>query len=155
VDQHTRPGGDATRVVVAHGSAAGRYALRLLIDAEPGIDMVAAATQAIEGGRLARDHDADVLVLSEQLLAEGRPGVMPASCAVVVLGLEDHPAAAAAAKARGARHYVLWDRAAEDLPPVLRGAGSSAVRGGLTDDGLADRHADLQDGALGGRRAHP
>jgi DNA-binding NarL/FixJ family response regulator len=120
VDQLRRPGGDATRVVIAHGSAAGRYALRLLVDAEPGIEVVAAAAQAAAGGRLAREHDADVLVLSEQLLAVGRPGVLPASCAVVVLGLEDHPAAAAAAKARGARHYVLWERAAEDLPPVLR-----------------------------------
>jgi DNA-binding NarL/FixJ family response regulator len=120
VDQRRAPGGDATRVVIAHGSATGRYALRLLIDAEPGIDVVATGAQAAAGGRLAREHDADVLVVSEQLLALGRPGVLPASCAVVILGLEDHPAAAAAAKARGARHYVLWDRAAEDLPPVLR-----------------------------------
>jgi DNA-binding NarL/FixJ family response regulator len=122
VDQRRRPGGDATRVVIAHGSPAGRYALRLLVDAEPGIETVAVTAQATEGGRLARAHDADFLVLSEQLLAVGRPGLMPASCAVVVLGLEDHPAAAAAAKARGARSYVLWDRAAEDLPPVLRRA---------------------------------
>jgi DNA-binding NarL/FixJ family response regulator len=124
VDQRRRSGGDATRVVIAHGSAAGRLALRMLVDAEPGIAVVASAAQATEAGRLARAHDADFLVLSEQLLAMGRPGVIPASCALVVLGLEDHPAAAVAAKARGARQYVLWDRAAEELPPVLHGAAA-------------------------------
>jgi DNA-binding NarL/FixJ family response regulator len=94
----------------------------MLIDGEPGIEVVAAATLASEAGRLARAHDADFLVLYEGLLAVGRPGVLPTSCALIILGLEDHPAAAAAAKARGARDYVLWDRAAEDLPPLLRGA---------------------------------
>jgi DNA-binding NarL/FixJ family response regulator len=110
--------------VVAHGSTAGRYALSLLVEAEPGIEVVGAAAQATEAGHLARTHDADVLVLSEQLLVAGRLGMLPASCAVVILGLEDHPAAAAAAQARGARHYVLWDRAADELPPILRACGA-------------------------------
>lgn len=122
VDQRTRAGGNPTRVVIAHGAPSGRFALRMLIDGEPGVELVAAAASATEAGRLAREHDADFLVLYEGLLAVGRPGVLPTSCALVILGLEDHPAAAAAAKARGAREYLLWDRAAEDLPPVLRGA---------------------------------
>jgi DNA-binding NarL/FixJ family response regulator len=122
VDQHHRACGTRTRVVIAHGSAAGRFALRMLVDGEPGVEVVAAATLATEAGRLAREYDADFLVLYEGLLATGRPGVLPASCSLVILGLEDHPAAAVAAKARGARDYVLWDRAAEDLPPLLRGA---------------------------------
>jgi DNA-binding NarL/FixJ family response regulator len=124
VDQRSGPGSDATRVVIAHGSASGRFALRMLVEAEPGLAVVGAAAQAQEAGHLAREHRADVLVLFEQLLLTGRPGVLPASCAVVLLGLEDHPAAAAAAKARGARHYVLWDRAAEELPPILRAAAA-------------------------------
>lgn len=94
----------------------------MLIDAEPGVEVIAAAASATEGGRLAREHDADFLVLFERLLAIGQPGVLPASCALIILGLEDHPTAATAAKARGARDYVLWDRAAEDLPPLLRSA---------------------------------
>ena len=95
----------------------------MLVEAEPGVEVVAAATLATEAGRLAREHGADVLVLYEGLLAVGRPGLLPTSCALIILGLEDHPAATAAAKARGARDYVLWDRAAEDLPPLLqRGA---------------------------------
>ncbi len=94
----------------------------MLVDAEPGIEVVAAAGLATEAGRQAREHGADFLVLYEGLLAVGRPGVLPASCDLVILGLEDHPAAAVAAKARGAQSYVLWDRAAEDLPPLLRGA---------------------------------
>jgi DNA-binding NarL/FixJ family response regulator len=122
VDQHQRAGGDPTRVVIAHGSPAGRFALRMLVDGEPGVEVVAAATLATEAGRLAREHGADFLVLYEGLLAVGRPGVLPTTCALVILGLEDHPAAAAAAKARGARDYVLWDRAAEELPPLLRSA---------------------------------
>ena len=115
-----RPATDgATRVVIAHASPSGRFALRMLVDAEPSVEVVAAAALATEAGRLAREHDADVLVLYERLLAVGRPGVLPTSCALVILGLEDPPAAATAAKARGARDYVLWDRAAEDLPPLL------------------------------------
>ena len=93
----------------------------MLVDAEPDVEVVATAALATEAGRLAREHDSDFLVLYEGLLAGGRPGVLPASCALVILGLEDHPAAAVAAKGRGAQSYVLWDRAAEDLPPVLRG----------------------------------
>jgi DNA-binding NarL/FixJ family response regulator len=122
VDQLRRATDDPTRVVIAHASPAGRFALRMLVDAEPGVEVVAAAASAPEAGRLAREHDADFLVLYERLLAVGRPGVLPTSCALVILGLEDHAAAATAAKARGARSYVLWDRAAEELPPLLRGA---------------------------------
>ncbi len=122
VDQRRPATDDPTRVVIAHSSPSGRFALRMLVDAEPGVEVVAAATLATEAGRLAREHDAHFLVLYEGLLAAGRPGVLPTSCALVVLGLEDHPAAATAAKGRGARHYMLWDRAAEDLPPLLRDA---------------------------------
>ncbi len=121
VDQHQRAGDGPTRVVIAHGAPSGRFALRMLIDAEPGIDVVAAATLATEAGHLAREHHADFLVLYEGLLAIDRPGVLPTSCALVILGLEEHPAAAVAARERGACGYVLWERAADDLPPLLRG----------------------------------
>jgi DNA-binding NarL/FixJ family response regulator len=123
VDQPRRATGGPARVVIAHGSPAGRFALRMLVEAVPGVEVVAAATLATEAGRLAREHDADFLVLYEGLLAVGRPGVLPVSCTLVLLGLEDHPAATAVAKARGARHYVLWDRAPEELPPLLRRGG--------------------------------
>jgi DNA-binding NarL/FixJ family response regulator len=122
VDQRRRATDDPMRVVIAHASPSGRFALRMLVDAEPGVEVVAAAASATDAGRLAREHGADFLVVYEALLAVGRPGVLPSSCALVILGLEDHPAAAAAAKARGARAYVLWDRTAEDLPPLLHGA---------------------------------
>jgi DNA-binding NarL/FixJ family response regulator len=122
VDQRRQATDGPTRVVIAHASPSGLFALRMLIEAEPGVEVVAAATLATEAGRLARERDADFLVLYDGLLAVGRPGVLPISCALVILGLEDHPAAAVAAKARGAHDYVLWDRAAEDLPPLLRGA---------------------------------
>jgi DNA-binding NarL/FixJ family response regulator len=122
VDQRREATDTPTRVVIAHGSPSGRFALRMLVDAEPDVEVVAAATLATEAGRLAREHGAHFLVIYEGLLAGGRPGVLPTSCALVILGLEDHLAAAGAAKARGARDYVLWDRAAEELPPLLRGA---------------------------------
>jgi DNA-binding NarL/FixJ family response regulator len=110
-----------TRIVIAHGAASGRFALRMLIEGEPGMEVVAEAALATDAGHWARKGHADFLVLYQGLLAHGRPGVLPASCAIVLLGLEDHPAAAAAAKAQGASNYVLWDRAADDLLPVLRG----------------------------------
>lgn len=99
----------------------------MLVEGEPGLEVVAEAALAAEAGRLARERHADFLVLYEGLLAAGRPGVLPASCAIVLLGLEDHPAASAAAKANGASSYVLWDRAADDLPPVLRGPAAQPL----------------------------
>jgi hypothetical protein len=92
----------------------------MLVEAEPSAEVVAEATLAADAGRLARDRRADVLVLSAQLLTRGGTGVLPASCTLVHLGLEDHPMAAAEARARGATHYVVWDQAADDLPPLLR-----------------------------------
>jgi DNA-binding NarL/FixJ family response regulator len=127
VHQRRRAGDGPRAIVIAHGSPSGRFALRMLIETEPGLAVVAVAASAVEAGHLAREHGADFLVLYEGLLAAGRPGVLPSSCGVLVLGLERHPAAAAAAKARGARDYVLWDRAAEDLPPLLRAGGAQPL----------------------------
>lgn len=127
VDQRTDPAGATTRVVVAHATVAGRLALRMLVENEPALELVAEAATAAHAGRLAREQDADFLVLYDGLLATGRTGVLPASCTVVLLGMEDEPAAATAALIPGTRRYVLWDRAAEDLPPVLAGRPTATV----------------------------
>ncbi|QEC49828.1 hypothetical protein FSW04_21170 [Baekduia soli] len=118
--------------MTAHASAAGRLALRMLVENEnedgsqPVLQLAGEASHAAEAGRLARDLGARFLILHDALLLGGRLGPLPAECALVVLGLERHPAAGAAARARGARHYVLWDRAGEDLPRILRGEGQPA-----------------------------
>ena len=107
------------RVVVAHATAAGRLALRMVVENEPQLELVSDAATAGDAGRLARERHADFLVLSDGLLATGRTGVLPASCAVVLLGMAVRPDRATAALIPGAHGYVRWDRAAEDLPPVL------------------------------------
>jgi DNA-binding NarL/FixJ family response regulator len=127
VDQRTEPCSAITRVVVAHATVAGRLALRMLVENEPELEFVAEAATAVDAGRIAREQHADFLVLSDGLLATGRTGVLPASCTVVLLGMEDEPAAATAALIPGPRRYVLWDRAAEELPPVLLAQATPTV----------------------------
>ncbi|MCW3024112.1 MAG: hypothetical protein JWR30_3434 [Conexibacter sp.] len=127
VDHRRQPAGAVTRVVIAHATVAGRLALRMLMENEPELELVAAAATAADAGRVARERHADFLVLYEGLLATGRTGVLPAACTVVLLGMEGRPAAGTAALIPGARRYVLWDRAAEDLPPVLRGRATPTV----------------------------
>jgi hypothetical protein len=125
VPQSPEPDGGPVRVVVAHATAAGRLALRMLVENEPGLELAAETASAVEAGRLARGGDARFVVLHDALLDGGRLGILPPSCALVLLGLEPHPAAA---RASGAHRYVRWDRASEDLPPVLHGGAPHPLR---------------------------
>lgn len=107
------------RAVIAHPTVAGRLALRMLLETEDGVDIVADADEAPLAGRLAHERHAACVVIHESLLACARLGPLAPHTSLVVLGMEQHPEAAAAAKRNGASAYVQWDRASDDLPGTL------------------------------------
>ena len=148
--QTTRPA--LTAIVIAHGVGAGRLALRMLVEAEPTAEVVAEATLATEAGRLARAHRADVLVLFEQLLRGGGAGLLPALLRRRVPRARG-PSGGTRRRERAAPATSVWDRAADDLPPLLRAPRGSAVRR-LSVRGHPHRQRDLQDRPCRRRRPH-
>jgi len=118
-----------TRIVVADDHAVVRAGLRLLLDAEEDLTVVAVAGDVDDALRLTRAHRADVLVLD--LNMPGRPTLpeIPALAeltAVVVLTMQDDPAFARQALGAGARAYVLKEAADSELVEAVR----AAARGG-------------------------
>jgi DNA-binding NarL/FixJ family response regulator len=109
------------RAVIAHPTAAGRLALRMVMEIEDGLEIAAVAGDAKLAGRLAHELHAACIVIHDSLLARAQLGPLAPGTSLVVLGMEQHPEAAAAAKRNGATAYVQWDRASDDLPRTLRG----------------------------------
>ena len=127
-DERTTPPA-TTRIVVADDHAVVRAGLRLLLDAEEDLTVVAVAGDVDDALRLTRAHRADVLVLD--LNMPGRPTLpeipaLAALTAVVVLTMQNDPAFARPALGAGARAYVLQEAADSELVEAVR----AAARGG-------------------------
>jgi DNA-binding NarL/FixJ family response regulator len=115
------------RAIVAHPTAAGRLALRMVFENESGWDVAADTDDAPDAGRLAHELRAVLLVVHEALLRHAHLGPLHPETSLVVLGMELHPGAAAAARHHGAAAYVPWDRADEELGATLRRLAAQAV----------------------------
>jgi two-component system response regulator NreC len=119
---------EAQRVtlVLADDHAVVRSGLRLLLEAEPGHEVVAEASTAEDALRYTRAHRPSVLVLD--LNMPGRPSleVIPEirasspETAVVVLTMQEDPAFAREALRAGALGYVLKEAADEELLQAVR-----------------------------------
>ena len=113
-------------LVLADDHAVVRSGLRLLLEAEPGHQVVAEAASAEDALRYARAHRPDVLVLD--LNMPGRPTleVIPElrtavpDTAIVVLTMQEDPAFAREALRAGALGYVLKEAADEELLQAVR-----------------------------------
>jgi two-component system, NarL family, response regulator NreC len=122
------PASDTRRVtlVIADDHAVVRSGLRLLLEAEPGHEVVAEAATADEALRYTRAHRPDVLVLD--LNMPGRPTLemipelahAAPETAVVVLTMQADPAFARHALRAGAVGYVLKEAADEELLQAVR-----------------------------------
>jgi two-component system response regulator NreC len=128
-----RPDPDATAsdvrpvtLVLADDHAVVRSGLRLLLEAEPGLGVVAEAATAEDALRYTRAHRPSVLLLD--LNMPGRPSLeviteiretMPET-AVVVLTMQGDPAFAREALRAGAHGYVLKEAADEELLQAVR-----------------------------------
>ena len=151
----------AIRVVLADDHAFLRRSLRLLLDGEPGLDVVGEASTIPSVQRHVRGHRPHVLVLDVSM-----PGgsVLTAirelrseapETAIVVTTMIDDPRFAHEALAAGASAYVLKDSADRDLPEAIRraAAGESfitprvastlAVYANGGQDALSDREVDV------------
>jgi two-component system response regulator NreC len=117
---------DQTTVVVADDHTVVRQGLRMLIDNEDGLQVIAEAGTVPEAERMVRAHRPSVLVLDlnmpggSSLEAIPRLREQTPDTAVVVLTMQDDPAFARQALQAGALGFVLKEAADEELLQAIR-----------------------------------
>ncbi|MGA2319168.1 MAG: response regulator transcription factor [Solirubrobacteraceae bacterium] len=150
------------RVVLADDHALMRRSLRLLLEHEEGVDVIAEAGEMASAIRQVDGHKPDVLVLDLRMpggssletigiLRERAPDTQ-----VVVVTMEDNPVFAQQAVAAGALGFVLKDRADSELAQAIRtvargevyvsplvAARLDALHRSLTDDELTAREVEV------------
>ena len=117
---------ETTTVVIADDHAVVRSGLRLLLDAEPGLEVVAEAGDVPTAIRMAKAHRPRVLVLdlnmpggsSLDAITELRASTP--ETAIVVLTMQDDPAFAREALRNGALGFVLKEAADDELLEAVR-----------------------------------
>jgi two-component system response regulator NreC len=134
---------DAITIVLADDHAVVRSGLRLLLDAEAGLHVVAEAGNTADALRLAKAHRPAVLVLDLNM-PEGPGGATAVSGAssldilptlandvpatrVVILTMQEDPQFARRALAGGAAAYVLKEAADAELVEAVRRAAAGEV----------------------------
>lgn len=116
----------AVRIVLADDHAVVRVGLRMLLNAEPGFEVVAEAGNTEDAARFVRGHHPDVLVLDLNMPGESGLELIPRLCEqtpetrVVVLTMQRDPAFARQALASGALGYVIKDAADTELVQAVR-----------------------------------
>jgi two-component system response regulator NreC len=119
-------------IVLADDHPVVRQGLRMLLEAEPDIEVVAEAGDVDAAKRYVLGHKPGVLVLDLNMPGGPSLEAIPAvaesspSTVVVVLTMQDDPAFARQALSAGARGYVLKQAAGEELVKAIR----TAVDGG-------------------------
>ncbi|HKH16353.1 MAG TPA: response regulator transcription factor [Solirubrobacteraceae bacterium] len=116
---------DPIRLVIADDHAVVRTGLRLLLEAEDGVTVVAEAGEIDTTKRMVAAHRPDVLVLD--LNMPGAPSLpaipdLAQRTAVVVLTMQNDPAFAREALQSGALGYVLKEAADAELVGAVRAA---------------------------------
>jgi two-component system response regulator NreC len=121
---------DTVRIVLADDHAVVRAGLRLLLDAEEGLQVVAEASEADGARRMVAAHRPDVLVLDLNMPGSPSLAAIPelaAQTGVVVLTMQNDPAFAREALQAGARGYVLKEAADAELVQAVRAAASGGT----------------------------
>jgi two-component system, NarL family, response regulator NreC len=130
VDERELSSGGAVRIVLADDHLVVRAGLRLLLDSEPGLEVVAEAGDIEAVRRYVRGHHPDVLVLDLNMPGGSSLGAIPAIRAespdtqIVVLTMQQEPAFAREALGGGALGYVLKEAADEELVEAVRRAAA-------------------------------
>jgi len=157
------PGPEEVRIVLADDHEVVRAGLRLLLEAEPGFEVVA-ETGDVEGAvRYTRGHKPAVLVLDLNMPGsknslESIPDIKEASPAtnVVILTMQDDPSFARSALQAGALGYVLKEAADDELIEAVHraaagdsylnprlGAALAALRPNSPPDELTERETEV------------
>jgi two-component system response regulator NreC len=116
--------------VIADDHTVVRQGLRLLIDAEPSLQVVAEAGTVADAERLTRAHRPAVLVLDLNMHGESGLEAIPRlradapDTAIVVLTMQDDPGFARQALQSGALGFVLKEAADEELLEAIQLAAS-------------------------------
>jgi two-component system response regulator NreC len=114
------------KVVIADDHVVVRKGLRLLIDAEPGLRVVAEAGTVPDALRMARAHRPGVLVLDLNMPGGSSLEAIPTireqapMTAIVVLTMQNDPAFARQALQAGALGFVLKEAADDELLGAIR-----------------------------------
>jgi two-component system response regulator NreC len=153
--------GESVRIVLADDHAVVRSALRLLLDAEEDLEVVAEAGDIESTIRYVRGHKPDVLVLDLNMPGGRSLGAVPEmlsaspDTSVVVLTMETDPAYAREAIQAGVLGYVLKEAVDEELVNAvhLAAAGKTylqpelgaklAADTGESADGLSERELEI------------
>ena len=112
---------DAAKVVLADDHSVVREGLRLMLDAQPNLRVVAEAGDVETALRMTRAHRPSVLVLDLNMPGrpslEAIPELLEASpdTRIVILTMQDEPALAQATLRAGASGYVVKDAAGDEL----------------------------------------
>jgi len=143
---------DVITIVLADDHAVVRSGLRMLLEAEPDIEVVAEAGDVDQARRYTLGHKPAILVLDlnmpggSSLEAIPRIGEASPDTAVVVLTMQDDPAFAREALRAGARGYVLKHSAGTELVQAIRAA---AAGGTWLNPDLGARMAAAPEGPVG------
>jgi two-component system response regulator NreC len=152
------------QVVIADDHAVVRSGLRMLLDAEPDLEVVAEAGDVESARRYTRAHRPDVLILDLNMPGEPSLPAIPEireaapDTQIVVLTMQKDPGFAREALRTGALGYVLKEAADDELVEAVRLAADGrtylnpqlgaqvaaepAARGGRPDD-LTDREVEV------------
>jgi two-component system, NarL family, response regulator NreC len=127
------PGAAETSIIIADDHAVVRKGLRLLIDAEPGLRVVAEAGTVPEAVRKTRALRAGVLILDLNMPGGSSLEAIPQireqapMTAIVVLTMQNDPAFARKALQSGAAGFVLKEAADDELLEAIRLASSGGI----------------------------
>lgn len=119
---------DKTTIVLADDHAVVRTALRMLLESEPGFEVVAEAGDAPSAVRYVRGHKPNVLILDLNMPGpsslESIPAIKEASpeTGIVVLTMQAETAFARQALQAGVVGYVLKEAADDELVAAVRSA---------------------------------
>ena len=151
----------AITIVLADDHTVVRHALRLLLDEEPGFEVVADATDAEGATRYVRGHKPTVLVLDLNMPGkpslDAIPDIQEASpdTRIVVLTMQKEPAFARQALRLGVLGYVLKEAADAELVQAVRSAAAGqtylqpalgallAAEPDPTEDSLSEREVEV------------
>lgn len=155
-------GQHAVRVVIADDRSMVRRSLRLLLEGEDGIGVVAETGDIASVLHHVHGHEPHVLVLDLQMPNGSsiemirRLRAQAPRTEIVVLTMEASPVFARRALEAGARGYVLKEHAAHDVVEAVRAAarahefvsprvaaGLAALRRASADDGLTPREVEV------------
>jgi two-component system response regulator NreC len=161
-DPATAPANAHIRVLLADDHDLMRRSLRLLVDGEDGMEVIAEANDLATVTRHVQAHEPHVLVLDlnmpdgSSIAAIGRLREQAPDTQIVVMTMDENPAFAQRAFAAGAVGFVAKDLADGELPQAIRAAARGeefvsprsatrldALQRSITDDALSPREVEV------------